>query len=592
MSVPIMTVNVQSERDLVLARQRARQLAGLLGFHAQDQTRIATAISEIVRNALMYAGGGRVEFGLETKMGSQFMTVCVRDQGKGIANLNEVLNGQYKSKTGMGMGLVGTQRLMDKFQIETGETGTAVCLKKALPDHVPMQGQREIAALVDRLVQMQSPDAVQEVQQQNQELLQTLDEVSRRQSDLERLNIELENTNRGVVALYSELDEKAVFLRRADELKTRFLSDMSHEFRTPLNSIIALARILEARTDGPLTSEQAIQVGLMQRSATELLELVNDLLDLAKVEAGKVDVRMTKFKIEDLFGVLRGLLRPLQTADSVPLIIEDASGLPEITSDEGKVGQILRNFVSNALKFTERGEVRVTARMSAMHEGMQWVRFCVTDSGIGIAPEDVERIFEDFTQVESKLQRRRKGTGLGLPLTRKLAGLLGGHVTVESIVRSGSSFCLEIPVSPLVSRPTSALARDVSTRDPQRIPVLVVEDNATTLAVYEAMLQNSPFQFVGVETLAEASEAVRSWRPGAVLLDVRLREEETWGFLADMKGEQDLAAIPVIVATVVNEEEKAKALGADAFALKPVEPVWLLKKLSSLVFAHIDQSWR
>lgn len=590
MSVSVITVNVQTERDLVLARQRARQLAGLLGFHPQDQTRIATAISEIVRNALMYAGGGRVEFGLETKMGSQFLTACVRDAGKGIPNLDQVLNGQYQSKTGMGMGLVGTQRLMDKFRIETGESGTAVYLKKAVPEHVPILGQREVAAMVDGLVQMQSPDAVQEVQQQNQELLQALEEVNRRQSELERLNIELENTNRGVVALYSELDEKAVFLRRADELKTRFLSEMSHEFRTPLNSIIALARILEARIDGPLTKEQAVQVGLMQRSATELLELVNDLLDLAKVEAGKVDVRMGKFRIEDLFGALRGLLRPLQTADSVPLIIEDASGLPEVTSDEGKVGQVLRNFVSNALKFTEHGEVRVAARMSAPSGGVSWVRFCVTDTGIGIAPEDFERIFEDFTQVENRLQRRKKGTGLGLPLTRKLAGLLGGHVSVESAVGRGSSFCLEIPANPRTARQASALEGATSARDHQKIPVLVVEDNETTRLVYESMLQNSPFQVVGVETVDEAREAVEAWRPGAVILDVRLKEEETWGFLAEMKGSEELAEIPVVVATVIDDEQKARSLGADAFALKPLDQAWLVKKLSSLVFAHIDQS--
>ena len=171
----------------------------------------------------------------------------------------------------------------------------------------------------------------------------------------------MEDTNRGVVALYAELDERAEQLRRASELKSRFLSNMSHEFRTPLNSILALSRLLMDRTDGPLTVEQERQVTYIRRSAESLTELVNDLLDLAKVEAGKLEIRPSYFTIGELFGALRGVMKPLQQNDAVDLIFEDVTDCPPLFTDEAKLAQILRNLISNALKFTERGEVRVAA---------------------------------------------------------------------------------------------------------------------------------------------------------------------------------------------------------------------------------------
>ena len=190
--------------------------------------------------------------------------------------------------------------------------------------------------------------------------MRTLDELRQRQEELARLNRELEDTNRGVVALYAELDERADHLRRADEVKTRFLSNMTHEFRTPLNSILALTRLLLDRVDGELTPEQERQVYFIRKSAENLSELVNDLLDLAKVEAGKIVVRPAEFEVRNLFGALRGMLRPLLLNTSVNLVFEEPDGIPPLHTDEGKVSQILRNFISNALKFTEQGEVRVS----------------------------------------------------------------------------------------------------------------------------------------------------------------------------------------------------------------------------------------
>src|SRR6478672_3283342 len=356
----LLTIEIRLEQDVVLTRQRARQIAQLLGFEVQDQTRIATAVSEIARNAFLYAKGGKVEFWVEGDS-PQIFWMRIQDQGPGITNLDTILNGLYKSETGMGLGIIGSKRLMSEFHIESSQAGTKVLMGKTLPKRSPVVTVNALGQILDELVMRKPETPFEEIQRQNQELLQTLEELQKRQAELSQLNRELEDTNRGVVALYAELDEKAVSLQRVNELKTRFLSNMSHEFRTPLNSIMSLCRLLLDRMDGELTPEQEKQVGFIRKSAEGLSELVNDLLDLAKVEAGKIVVNPAKFEVSDLFATLRGMLRPLLEHSSVSLVFEEPRGFPTFYTDEGKVAQILRNFISNALKFTERGEVRVSA---------------------------------------------------------------------------------------------------------------------------------------------------------------------------------------------------------------------------------------
>lgn len=272
-----------------------------------------------------------------------------------------------------------------------------------------------------------------------QALQQQLDDAL---SQLHALQEELDETNRGVVALYAELDEQAIQLKRSTELKSRFLAYMSHEFRTPVNSIRSIARLLMDRVDGPLTDEQERQVQFIQTAAVEFSEMVDDLLDLAKIEAGRVDISPAWFEMVDLFSALRGMFRPMLDNHSVALIFEEPEALPRLYTDDRKISQILRNFVSNALKFTESGEVRVGAR----RESDSQVRFSVSDTGIGIAQEHLAAVFDDFSQVASPIQKRLRGTGLGLALCRQLATLLGGEVGVQSELGKGSTFYLVLPM--------------------------------------------------------------------------------------------------------------------------------------------------
>jgi signal transduction histidine kinase len=437
---PILTTELRREHDVVFARQRARQIAAALGFDAQEQTRLATAVSEVCRNAWQYAGGGHVVFELVAEPPS--LDVWVRDRGPGIARLDEVLGGRYHSPTGLGLGIVGARRLAERFELHSEPgVGTRVRVGKRLPPDVPATAET-LARVSRELAQLQASDPLAEVQQQNHELLRTLDELRERQAEVERLNQELAETNRGVLALYAELDERAAELARASDLKSRFLSNISHELRTPLNAILNISRLLLDRTDGPLTEDQERQVRFVRTAANSLSEMVNDLLDLARIEAGRSVVRPSTFTAAELFAALRGMFRPLATSDAVALVIEDPIDLPPFLTDEGKLSQILRNFIANALKFTEHGEVRV----SAAPEAGGRVTFTVADTGIGIAPGDQERIFEEFSQLESALQRRATGAGLGLPLSRKLAELLGGEVSLTSAPGVGSTFWVTIPV--------------------------------------------------------------------------------------------------------------------------------------------------
>ena len=266
-------------------------------------------------------------------------------------------------------------------------------------------------------------------------------QLAAREADIAALRDELDETNKGVVALYAELDDKAAQLRDANELKSRFLSYMSHEFRTPLTSMASITGILLSRLDGPLTAEQQKQVEFIRGSTRELTEMVNDLLDLAKVEAGRITISPEWFEMVDLFAALRGMFKPIVATSSVNLTFDEPDGDIKLYTDDKKLSQILRNFISNALKFTPQGDVTVSARL--VDENL--VEFAVTDSGIGIAPEHIPNLFADFVQLDVRLQKRLRGSGLGLSLARKFAELLGGKVSVDSELGKGSRFSVILP---------------------------------------------------------------------------------------------------------------------------------------------------
>ncbi|MET0533369.1 MAG: ATP-binding protein [Steroidobacter sp.] len=572
MNRSLVRLDLAHDRDIVTARQRARQVSALLGFEPQDQVRIATAVSELARNAIRHGGGGNIEFALTTaptsgsaKAQYPSLQIIISDRGPGIPDLDdamrEPLGGELK------LGLVAARRLMDSFDVYSGKgRGTTITLGKVLPRRAESFTANRLATITSELSANGTVDAATELQQQNHELLRSLEELRLRKEELARLNSELEDTNRGVMALYAELEERAAHLRVADETKTRFLSAASHEFRTPVNSILALSNILLHRLDGDLTTEQEKQVSYIRQAAEQLATMVDDLLDLRKVESGKLQLRIETFTVADLFGALRGMFKPLSVRETVSLIFEEGANLPELHTDQGKVSQILRNLISNALKFTEAGTVRVSAKLAA---DTDMIVFSVADTGLGIARENHRRVFEEFSQVENPLQKAVKGTGLGLPLSQRLASLLGGSIDLDSELGKGSVFSLAIPLRlrlGLGAAPgTPALPAD---RVKQRI--LIVDDSEIERYALRQFLSASLYEVIEAQGGYDGLRLARQSRPDIIFLDLAMPDVHGLEVLKMLKAIDETRDIPVIIFTSQRPDDidEDQAAAASALLLK------------------------
>lgn len=449
--------------------------------------------------------------------------------------------------------------------------GTLLVLGRLVPEH--------LAQALDQL-----SGSMAEVVGLNREVVAQKKELARQHEEALRLNRELAESHRGVLTMHAELEDRALELRHSADVKSRIVANVTHEFRTPLHSILGLSRLLLDGVDGGLNDEQSRQVGFIRASAEELMHFVDDMLDLSRAEAGKTAVRMETFRLPDFVASLRGMLRPLvDDARGVELVFEEAPDTA-VETDRAKVSQIVRNLVSNALKFTERGEVRVRAGV----DGEARLVIEVSDTGIGIAPEHIDRVFEEFGQVQSALQDRVKGTGLGLPLSRRLAQVLGGTLEVASAPGAGSTFTLAVPAQHPEAREMEAMVERSRKRPAGRGSVLVVEDDRKTLFIYEKYLVMAGFHVLPARTIEDAQEILATTQPAAIVLDVMLEGETSWAFLAQLKRSAATRDIPVLVVTVTNREQKARALGADEFWLKPLDQERLVKRLRALTRASLS----
>ncbi|WP_144158206.1 ATP-binding protein [Paraburkholderia sp. BCC1885] len=596
---PLQVVPLDGELSVVAARRRARELSEAFAFSQHDQIRIATSVLEVARVVFLATSGGRAEFLLDRATKPTSLLIRFVAPATALTRLTEQPARAAgididAGEIGGPLGLLAAQRLMDSCSIEDVAGDAIITLAKRLPPQTPLASAQVAAVLARDTVLPNAGNSFDEMQRQSHELTVALDELQERQEELVRLTRELEDTNRGVVALYAELDERAEHLRRADDAKSRFLSNMSHEFRSPLYSIRALSNLLIARTDGELTDEQAKQVRFIRKAADELSETVDDLLDLAKIE-----IRPSEFEVADLFSALRGMLRPLLPAADVDLVFERCDAIPPVYTDEGKVSQILRNLISNALKFTEKGEVRVRAQYDA---SQQILTFLVSDTGIGIAPEHQQSIFEEFEQVENRLQTFVKGTGLGLPLCSKLCKLLGGTVGLESEPGKGSTFSAMIQAHlPRLATDAPVAAPQPSARDAHGDMVLLVSTSLDDRVRYEASLHNTRYRPATAATVREAKSVLAVAAAFAVVLDMQAGREECWNWLAELRREEAVSRLgergsledtdprqqrmPVIVLSDTDQGERAHSMGADAFFIKPLSGNALLTSLDAMLSA-------
>lgn len=446
MRIPLMTVALRSENDLLLARQRARHITQLLGFSNGDSTRITTALAEIARNALVYGGGGTVSFLIEDEQhGAQALVVNVADQGGGFANLDTILAGKYGSRTGMGIGITGSRALMDRFQIETAVgKGTRVAMAKVLPGSTPRIGAPEIARLIDELTARGNGSPFGELQLQNQELLLALDEIRNRQAEVERLSLIADHAR-------NRAEEAQIVAERSLVVQERFMALTTHEFRTPLNAILGYLELLEMGLADAMNEKQADYFVRLRRACKHLVGVTDDFLDMAKGEAGNLHIDRHAGAARHVVVDAAALVAPQAAARNVEVSLIETSERVMYLGDADRVRQVLINVLGNAVSFTPSGGcIRVTAaRVPDPPAGSQltggpWCTIRIEDSGPGIPDDKLSGVFEPFVQVVSGGQPGRKGTGLGLTVSRQLAVLMKGDLTVEGSagIDGGAAFTL------------------------------------------------------------------------------------------------------------------------------------------------------
>ncbi len=404
-----------------------------------------------------------------------------------------------------------------------------------------------------------------------QPLLQEKERVDRENKQLSEQYERLELAQTELARAYERLMD-------LNRLKSEFISTISHEFRTPLHAILGYTSLLRDRDHGPLTDRQSTSLECISRRGRQLLQMVNDVLDLSRLQAHKMPVSSEPFLIADVFREVEENAKPLLTDKTITLELKNPANLA-MNSDKIKVRQILLNLTSNAIKFTDQGKVSIAARLT---DDDTSVEFSVYDTGVGIEEIHLPTIFEVFRQLDGSSTRAHGGAGLGLALVKQMVILLNGQIDVSSHPGAGTTFNVVLP------RELSNPAEEAETDDsvPEDAPlVLSIEDNEEAIRMYREALTLEGIRFVGALTAAAGLEKIRRLKPALVLLDIWLPDTNGWEVLAELKNSPDLKDIPVVVLSAVADPEHAREKGAEACLLKPVS----FKELGDLVTGILNR---
>jgi signal transduction histidine kinase/DNA-binding response OmpR family regulator/CHASE3 domain sensor protein len=458
----------------------------------------------------------------------------------------------------------------------------------------------------------------EELEEQGRVLKASQTSLENSQAELEQTNAQLEEQAQILETQKDELarsqhilEERAAELTRSNQYKSEFLANMSHELRTPLNSSLILAKLLTDNKDGNLTEEQVRFAQTISSAGNDLLALINDILDLAKIESGKIEFQVEDVPLKAAISTLVKTFQPVAEQKSLAISASIEPDAPErLRTDGQRLGQILKNLLANALKFTEAGSVSLRVRRGA--EGM--LDFEVVDTGIGIGPEQQSAIFEAFRQADGSTHRKYGGTGLGLSISRDLARRMGGDIHVSSKLGAGSTFVLSLPPeldlqlasqtqapraptvtttpvhapkAPLRPAPTTELAApgiedDRHQLDAERRTILVIEDDLAFAEVLRDLIRELGFSCVVTHTAGDGSLAAHRYLPSAIVLDVNLPDHSGLGLLEQLKRHPATRHIPVHVASVEDFAQEALGLGAIGYALKPVKRDELVKAVRGL----------
>jgi len=576
-------IYIKIDRDILSVRHAVKTITKHLGFDYLDTVRIATAASELTRNIQEHADSGFVRFEVITKNKKTGIRLVFQDKGKGIRDIDKVLREDYQSAVGMGVGLRGAKQLMDVFEIQSeAGKGTKITIIKWLKSGKSIS-QDKLKEIQQEFSLVIKESDVKELKSQNRELIDVLEIVRKKNNQLALLNKELKKTNNGTLLLYQEIDKKNKELDLESERKSQFMRSLSHETRTPINSIISLINLLSGQKDGPLNDEQLLQTKMIKENAEYLLNLINDLLDLSKIEEGYVEYSISKISIEDLLYHVKSVLSPLAEEKGLKLKFKVSRKLPQIETDKKYLIQVLINIVGNSIKFTDRGSVELQIGLIEI-EGQPFFEFRTMDTGIGIPNDKFGLIFQQFQRIYSR-DDIRKGSGLGLPIAKSIIENLGGRISVTSREGVGSTFVFTIPVT----NPSLQKKQITEEKEEKQIEtfkedaILIVEDDREVAALLKNTLNKEGYKTYNAYNSEKAIYLIKKYKFFVVYLDLLLpKESDGWKVLKAIKHNVKYKNTPVVVVTILHDvKEKAYSLGADGFFEKPINMDELLAEFNN-----------
>jgi signal transduction histidine kinase/DNA-binding response OmpR family regulator len=568
--IELARISVTTSESLNEARRKIYNLAEACNFDEIAATRLTTIFSELVR--LGRAGGNRVDIALNL------------GERNGKNGLSLIFS--YGEKIHLMLDLA---RFFDFFKLRSPDGGpTTLEAFHYLPDNFPHLTDDFIATQRQKLSQLSREELLADVQAKNEELRASTEEILKAKrlaeeatSALQSQVQELGQARRAMLNILEDLEEAKQGALEATQAKSAFLANMSHELRTPMNAILGYSEMLMEDAEDQGQEDFLPDLQKIHVAGKHLLGLINDILDLSKIEAGKMDLYLESFDVAGMINDVASTLKPLVDKNANTLQVHLAPDLGAMHADMTKVRQSLFNLLSNASKFTEKGTITLDAE-ALVKDGARWIAFRVADTGIGMTPEQLDKLFQPFVQADVSTSRKYGGTGLGMTITQLFVKMMGGEMNVASEPGAGTTFTILLPAE--VKAPLPAEVPPPEAAEPIFLPgvntVLVVEDDPGARDLLARFLTKEGYR---VETAAGGEAGLRLARelhPDIITLDVMLPDKDGWAVLSDLKADPELADIPVVMLTIVDNKNLGYALGAADYLTKPIQRDRLLAVLT------------